>query len=226
MKTKLYVALDFSSEGPAAALVQQLKGFDVGFKVGLELFTAVGSGFVQRLVGDGLDVFLDLKFHDIPNTVAGAVASASRLGVEFTSIHIVGGEAMVRQAAATAKKSDTKVLGITALTSVDQETLLGVGIDQDPAKWVPVLAKQAKAWGLDGIVCSPQEIANVKKACGKDFITMVPGIRLGNDTNDQKRVASPAEARKFGADYIVVGRPITHAENPVEALERFLVELK
>ncbi len=224
MGTKLFVALDYPDAKSALSIYKKLNSLDVGFKVGLELFTAEGPDIVRKLVGEGAEVFLDLKFHDIPNTVAGAVRSAAELGVAFANIHIVGGEAMVR--AAVKEKGDTKLLGVTVLTSVDDSALSEVGIERQASDWVLELAKKGKTWGLDGVVCSPLEIGSVGKACGKNFVTMVPGIRPAGAEGDQKRVMTPLEASEAGAHYIVVGRPITQAKDPVKAAKEILQEIR
>jgi orotidine-5'-phosphate decarboxylase len=225
LATKLFVALDYPDAKSALSIYKKLNSLDLCFKVGLELFTSEGPDFVRQLVDNGSEVFLDLKFHDIPNTVARAVAAASKLGVAFTNIHLLGGEEMVR--AAVAETGKTKLLGVTVMTSTDKKTLQSIGLDKDPASWVVDLAKKGKAWGVDGVVCSALEVPAVAKTCGKDFFTVVGGVRpAGSDDNDQKRIATPAAAKKAGVHYIVVGRPITQAKDPVKAAKEILRDIQ
>jgi orotidine-5'-phosphate decarboxylase len=202
-------------------LAQQLGGVVGFFKVGKQLFTAEGPQAVRKLAGLGADIFLDLKFHDIPNTVAGAVAAAAKLpGVRMLNIHTTGGLAMMRAArnALAGKKNPPALLGVTLLTSLDAEALRRVGISGPVASRVVTLARLAKEAGLDGVVSSPQEARAIRRACGPKFLIVVPGVRpSGDSAQDQSRVATPSEAMRAGADYLVVGRPITAAKNPREA---------
>jgi orotidine-5'-phosphate decarboxylase len=202
-------------------LARQLRGAAGFFKVGKQLFTAEGPQAVRKLAGLGADIFLDLKFHDIPNTVAGAVAAAADLpGVRMMNIHTTGGLAMMRAAreALAGKKNPPALLGVTLLTSLDAQALRRVGISGSVASRVVALARLAKEAGLDGVVSSPQEARAIRRACGPKFLIVVPGVRpSGDSAQDQSRVATPSEAMRAGADYLVVGRPITAAKNPREA---------
>jgi len=190
-------------------------------KVGSQLFTAQGPRAVEKLAGLGFEIFLDLKFHDIPNTVAGAVASAAQLpGIRLLTLHTLGGSAMMRAAreAVPARKKRPALLGVTILTSMDAAALAEIGIADSPAARALALARLAKESGLDGVVASAHEVRAIRAACGPKFLIVVPGVRPANSsTNDQARVATPAEAIQSGADYLVVGRPITSASNPREA---------
>jgi orotidine-5'-phosphate decarboxylase len=207
--------------GPACALARQLLGEAGLFKVGKQLFTAEGPQAVKKLAGLGADIFLDLKFHDIPNTVAGAVAAAARFPrVRMLTLHATGGLAMMRAArdAVGTKKNRPALLGVTLLTSLDAHTIRQVGISGTVASRVVALARLAKQAGLDGVVSSPQEVRAVRRACGPKFLIVVPGVRPSSAAaQDQSRVATPAEAIRAGADYLVVGRSITGAKNPHEA---------
>jgi len=188
------------------------------FKVGSQLFTAQGPQAVDKLAGLGFGIFLDLKFHDIPNTVAGAVAVAARLPkVRLLTPHTLGATAMMRAArkAAARKKNRPAVLGVTILTSHDAATLRSVGISGSPASRALALARLAKEAGLDGVVASAHEARAIRRACGRNFLIVVPGVRPASaSVNDQSRVGTPAEAIRAGADYLVIGRPITAASNP------------
>jgi len=190
-------------------------------KVGSQLFTAQGPRAIEKLAGLGFEIFLDLKFHDIPNTVAGAVASAAQLpGIRLLTLHTLGGSAMMRAAreAVPARKKRPALLGVTILTSMDAAALAEIGIADSPAARALALARLAKESGLDGVVASAHEVRAIRAACGPKFLIVVPGVRPANSsTNDQARVATPAEAIQSGADYLVVGRPITSASNPREA---------
>jgi orotidine-5'-phosphate decarboxylase len=198
-------------------------------KVGSQLFTAEGPRAVQQLAGLGFEIFLDLKFHDIPNTVAGAVASAAELpGVRLLTLHTLGGGAMMQAAreAVAGKKNRPAVLGVTVLTSMDEAALEQVGLLGSPATRALALAKLASESGLDGVVASAHEVTTIRAACGPKFLIVVPGVRPANShTNDQSRVASPSEAIRAGADFLVVGRPITAAPNPAQAAEKILEEM-
>lgn len=226
MKTGLYCALDFDNEADARAIVEKLKPINPKFKIGLELFCRLGPSYVRDLVAEGVDVFLDLKFHDIPNTVAGALRAVGDLGISYTNIHISGGEMMARSAIDALKESSggkTKLLGVTVLTSMGQSDLSAMGIDTTVETHVLKKAKLAKAWGLDGIVCSAEELEKIRKEFEPDFETMVPGIRpVGAGLGDQTRVATPKAAVQLGATNLVIGRPITKAEDPVAATKAIL----
>ncbi len=188
------------------------------FKVGSQLFTTEGPRAVQKLAGLGFDIFLDLKFHDIPNTVAGAVAAAAKLPrVRLVNVHASGGVEMMRAAreAAGNGKSRPAVLGVTILTSLDTKALRAIGMSGSPASRASALAQLAKRAGMDGVVASAREVKAIRRACGPKFVIVVPGIRpAATAANDQSRIATPAEAIRAGADYLVVGRPITAARDP------------
>jgi orotidine-5'-phosphate decarboxylase len=190
-------------------------------KVGSQLFTAEGPRAIEKLAGLGFEIFLDLKFHDIPNTVAGAVASAAQLpGIRLLTVHALGGSAMMRAAreALPNKKKCPALLGVTILTSMDATALAEIGIPESPELRALALARLAQASELDGVVASAREVRAIRAACGPKFLIVVPGVRPANSsTNDQSRVATPAEAIQSGADYLVVGRPITGAPNPRKA---------
>ena len=199
-------------------MARRLRGTAGLFKVGSQLFTAEGPRAVDKLAGLGFGIFLDLKFHDIPNTVAGAVAAAADLPkVRLLTVHTLGGIAMMRAArqAAARKKNRPAVLGVTILTSHDAATLRSVGISGSPASRALALARLAKDAGLDGVVASAHEARAIRRACGRNFLIVVPGVRPASaSVNDQSRVATPAEAIRAGADYLVIGRPITASSNP------------
>ena len=223
---ELIVALDVASEREALDMADALGDAAKRFKVGLELYTRAGPEVVRELVGRGKGVFLDLKLHDIPNTVARAVDAACALGVELATVHVAGGRAMMA-AAHDAAGGRVRLLGVTVLTSLAPE-------DLEPVWGRPVaalepevvrLARVARESGLDGVVASVHEAAPIRAAVGPDLLLVTPGIRpAGADRGDQRRVATPAEAVAAGADYLVVGRPVTSAQDPVEALARVLEE--
>lgn len=232
---KLIVALDVDSAAKARELVSALRGIAGMFKVGSRLFTAAGPALVKEIVASGEQVFLDLKYHDIPNTVAQAGVEATRLGVSIFNIHAMGGREMMRSTAdAVTECAETEgisrpmVIGVTALTSADAETLQEIGIADKPTELVSRLALLAKESGMDGVVASPQEIGIVRAAVRtQPFVIVAPGIRpAGADHLDQKRVTTPGEAIAAGADYIVVGRPILSAADPVEAARRILADME
>lgn len=229
---EIIVALDYPDPEPAFALVDRLPE-GTWYKVGLELFTRAGPPVVRRLVDAGHSVFLDLKLHDIPNTVAGAARAAAAMGVRLLTLHAAGGESMLRAAAEAvtaeneASGAGTRLLAITVLTSLDDaglESVMGSGADVESA--VGRLAGLARESGIDGVVCSVAECRAVKLACGPGFLVVTPGIRLaGEVARDQRRVATPAIARAAGADYLVVGRSITRADDPAAAVERIRAEV-
>jgi len=227
MKDRIIVALDTDSPEAALAAVSALAG-EVGlFKVGMELFPRGGPGLVERIRATGAEVFLDLKFHDIPNTVAGAVKSAVALGVKFATVHASGGKAMLAAAAAAAAGSGTTILAVTVLTSLDDTDLSSIGFALRAAEAVDRLAGLAMEAGIGGIVCSAREVAAVRARVGKEVVLVTPGVRLPEDSvGDQKRVVTPFEAVRAGANYIVVGRPITKAADPVAAARKFAAEMK
>ncbi|NTS77948.1 orotidine-5'-phosphate decarboxylase [Catenovulum sp. SM1970] len=221
---KVIVALDFNQKQDALALVDKLSPNQCRLKVGKEMFTYFGPEFVRQLVEKGFDVFLDLKFHDIPATTAKACVAAAELGVWMVNVHASGGEVMMRTAQeALAKFGEKKplLIGVTVLTSMDQSDLNGLGINNTPAEQVQALAKLAKDSGLDGVVCSAQEAELLKSQLGDDFKLVTPGIRpAGADVGDQKRIMTPEKAVASGSDYLVIGRPITQADNPADVLEQ------
>ena len=231
---RIFVALDLTDVAEARALARRLSGQVGGFKLGLEFFAANGPDAVRAIVEMGVNVFLDLKFHDIPNTVAGAVRAASATGASILNVHASGGGAMMRAAAnAAAEGADLHnvakpiVAAVTVLTSMDEDDLVAVGQKTPPRDQVIRLARLTKDSGLDGVVCSPEESAEVRAACGDNFIRIVPGIRPSwSATNDQKRFTTPKQALADGATHLVIGRPITQADDPVEAVFRIVGELE
>lgn len=224
---RLIVALDVPTRDEARALVDRLAGRVGLFKIGSQLFTAAGPDVVREIVGRGEKVFLDLKYHDIPNTVAGAVESAARLGVSLLTVHGLGGRAMLEAAArALPAAAGMRVLAITVLTSQDEAGLHEVGVAGPLADSVRRLARLAREAGLDGVVASPQEVGLVREACGRDFLVVTPGIRAGGArAGDQARLATPGAALAAGADYLVVGRPITQAPDPAAAVAAIVREM-
>jgi orotidine-5'-phosphate decarboxylase len=214
---RLIVALDFPSAADALRLADSLSGICTWFKVGLELFIAAGPTVVTDLKKRGFSVFLDLKLHDIPNTVAGAVRSAAATGADMLTVHASGGPAMLAAAveAASAIAHPLELLAVTVLTSMDSEQLDAIGIAAEPADQVARLARLAADSGLRGIVCSPNEVTKLRHIFGDTVLLVTPGIRpAGADVQDQKRIATPAKAIEDGASYLVVGRPITQAPDP------------
>ena len=224
MKEKICLVLDVSTRKEAMDLVRPLHDLAGMFKVGMQLFTAEGPSLVREIVETGGKVFLDLKFHDIPNTVKSAAVEAARLGVSMMTVHTAGGTAMMQAVAKelTAKFGAAKpmVVGVTVLTSLDEKTLGEVGIASGMDAQVLRMAKLAESGGLDGVVCSPREIQIIRGAVGRGFKIVTPGIRLpGQSADDQQRTATAREAIASGADYIVVGRAVTNAADPRSALE-------
>ncbi len=224
----VFVALDTPDLDNALSLARSVKPYVGGLKVGLEFITALGPDAIRRVGEIGLPVFADVKFHDIPNTVAGAARAIAGLGVAMFNVHASGGEAMMRAAAdAIAPWTPRPLLiAVTVLTSLDDAVLESVGQRAPAAKQVGRLAALAKTSGLDGVVCSAHELATVRAACGPDFLTIVPGIRpAGAAVGDQKRVMTPKQAVAAGADILVIGRPITAAPDPAEAAKAIAEEL-
>lgn len=231
---KLIVALDVDNAQQARELVHILRGIVGMFKVGSQLFTSVGPAVVREIIDSGERVFLDLKFHDIPNTVAAAGIEATRLGVSIFNVHAGGGSEMMRrtansvaECASSAGLAPPLVIAVTVLTSADAGTLAELGYISNPGELVPRLARLAEASGLDGVVASPREVGIVRRAVKKPgFIVVTPGVRpMGADHFDQKRVMTPGEAIVAGADYIVVGRPIIEARDPALAAQSIIDEL-
>lgn len=233
MFNPIICALDTKDVAEAKKLALSIKNHVGMVKCGLEFFTKNGSDGIRQISQTGMDIFLDLKFHDIPNTVAQAIKSAVSLDVSIITVHSLGGKKMMQAAANAASeealrlnKKKPLIVGVTILTSSDDTDLQEIGINRQVKNQVEILAKIAKESGLDGIVCSPHEIKAVKSLCGEDFITVVPGIRPNtSENNDQKRVLTPKEAITNGADYIVIGRPITQAENPQKIAEEIFNSL-
>ena len=230
---RIFVALDTHDLGRAAALARELASLVGGVKIGKEFFTAHGPDGVRAVAG-GVPLFLDLKFHDIPNTVAGALRSAIHLRPAFVNVHAAGGRAMLQAAvqavAEGAEDADVPrplLLGVTVLTSLGEDDLGELGQAGPLAEQVVRLARLAQSCGLDGVVCSPREIAALRAACGPDFVLMVPGIRPHWATSgDQKRVMTPADALAAGADYLVIGRPVTEAQDAAAAARRIVEEIE
>jgi orotidine-5'-phosphate decarboxylase len=225
MKDKLIVALDVETPGKALELVRQLHDVAGMFKVGSQLFTSAGPQIVRDIIALDSKVFLDLKFHDIPHQVAGAARAAAELGVSMFTVHASGGTEMMRRAVDAVSKGETKVLAITVLTSIDATILSEIGVTSAPGDSVLRLAKLAEAAGVDGVVASPQEIESIRRTA-PNLLIVTPGIRPATSrSEDQKRVATPAAAIAAGASYLVVGRPITGAANPVEAAREIVAEM-
>ena len=234
MRNPIIVALDVPSHAAALELVERLAPVVGVFKIGSELFTSAGPEIVRRVRAAGASVFLDLKFHDIPNTVAKAVAAATQLDVQMLTIHTSGGSEMMRAAEDSARRTAQQagretplVLGVTVLTSMNQETMAEIGCEPNPARQVERLATLAARAGLRGLVCSPLEVAALRQLLPKEMQLVVPGIRTGAEpADDQKRTLTPKEALAAGANWLVIGRPIYAAENPRAAAERILATLK
>ncbi|QGY40710.1 orotidine-5'-phosphate decarboxylase [Pseudodesulfovibrio cashew] len=229
--SELVVALDFKDARSALAMAKSLKGTAAWMKVGLELFTAEGPAVVSGLKEMGFKVFLDMKFFDIPNTVQGAVRSATRLGVDMVNIHALGGRRMAEAAmagcleGAPEGKDRPLVLAVTMLTSMAAGDLPVEGAPE-PSEMALDLARRVRDYGLDGVVCSGLEVERIKAACGDDFLCLTPGIRpAGTAGDDQRRVVTPAGAVRSGSDFLVVGRPVTGADSPAEAARAILDEM-
>ena len=219
---RVIVALDYADAASALALVGRLSPRLCRLKVGKELFTRAGPDLVRELAGRGFEVFLDLKFHDIPNTVAAACEAAMDLGVWMLNVHCSGGPGMMAAARTAVGDAPDRplLIGVTVLTSLDSADLAAVGCPGEPAARVTRLAELARQCGLDGVVCSAQEAPAVRSVCGAGFRLVTPGVRpAGSASDDQKRVLTPAEAVAAGADYLVIGRPITRADDPIAVLE-------
>ena len=218
---KIIVALDYPEAAPALALVGRLQPSLCRMKVGKELFTAAGPKLIEQLQQCGFGVFLDLKFHDIPNTAAQACKAAAALGVWMVNVHALGGRKMLEAAREAVAQSThhPKLIAVTMLTSMAQQDLADIGIHATPAEMVLRLAKLAQDSGLDGVVCSAQEAALLRKQCGNEFCLVTPGIRpLQASLDDQSRVMTPLAALQAGSSYLVIGRPITQAADPLQAL--------
>ena len=236
-RSSLIVALDFDSLSSAVKFAKQVADLVGLFKIGNQLFTAAGPAVVKEIAALGPGIFLDLKFHDIPNTVAGAVLSAAGMsGVQLMNIHALGGTAMMKAASQAISAGvplgadRARLLAVTILTSMDQKALREVGIGGEPKTRAPKLAKLAKEAGVDGVVASVQEAKAIRKLCGRDFLIVTPGVRpdgklLDGKKDDQARTATPGQAIRAGADYIVVGRPIIAAEDPRAAAQAVVDEI-
>lgn len=225
---RIIVALDYPAAAPALDLVSGLDPASCRLKVGKEMFTRLGPGFVEQLVGKGFDVFLDLKFHDIPNTVAAACAAAADLGVWMVNLHASGGRKMMMTARERLESLSHRplLIAVTILTSLGEKDIAEVGFAGAPADNVVRLARLTRESGLDGIVCSPLEAAEVRPLVGSDFLLVTPGVRpVSAIRDDQKRVMTPLDALKNGADMLVIGRPITAADDPQASLEMIQREI-
>ena len=225
---RVIVALDYAVAAEALAFAQRLDPQRCRVKVGKELFTVAGPALVEQLVTRGFDVFLDLKYHDIPNTVASACKSAAALGVWMMNVHAGGGRAMMQAAreALAGLSRRPKLIAVTVLTSLGEDDLRETGHTEKPRQLVERLARLAAACGMDGVVCSAQEAALLRRACGPEFCLVAPGIRLADAAaDDQKRIVTPQVAIHDGADYLVIGRPITRASDPLAVLDRINADI-
>jgi orotidine-5'-phosphate decarboxylase len=226
-KEKIIVAVDAPDASSALRLVEPLADEGCLFKIGLQLFTAEGPSIVSRLQSTGARIFLDLKFHDIPNTAREAVHSAVGLGVDMTTIHLCGGPQMVSESVAAADESNTLVLGVSVLTSMNDEALRAVGFPHSAVEQVLHLAEMGLQFGLRGIVASPLEIRPLREKFGSRLVIVTPGVRpVGSDVGDQKRIMTPSDALRAGADYLVIGRPITGSPSPLESLREIAAEMQ
>jgi orotidine-5'-phosphate decarboxylase len=225
---KIIVALDYSDAQFALELVARLEPTLCRLKVGIELFTTARSRLIEQLMQRGFEVFLDLKFHDIPNTTAQACKAAAELGVWMVNVHALGGRKMMEAAreAMSLYTQSPKLIAVTLLTSMAQEDLTDLGIAATPADMVLRLAKLARDSGLDGVVCSAREAALLRQHCGSEFYLVTPGIRsVDAVADDQSRIMTPCAALNQGADYLVIGRPITRAADPLQALQSFVKQI-
>jgi len=233
-KDRLFVALDVDTEQHALELVRTLTPYTGSFKIGSQLFTATGPDIVRKIIDSGSRVFLDLKFHDIPNTVAAAAAAATRLGVFMFNVHAAGGREMLRRAVDASSEAAAKIgrrrpllLGVTMLTSADSTLLADIGISRSMTDQVTHLARMSAESGLDGVVASPHEVSLIRSVIAKELLVLTPGIRPADASlDDQKRVKTPAEAIQSGANYLVVGRPITGAADPVKVTRQIVEEIE
>lgn len=229
MKKNIFVALDFNSLEKALDVARKLKDHVAGIKIGTELYAVCGNEGLKKFKDLGLEIFLDLKLHDIPITIYKTIKSLLDLNVAIINVHSSGGKDMMEAAARARnehKDSSTKIIAVTVLTSLDNNDLNEIGFINESQDLVLKLAKLTKDSGLDGIVCSAKEISLIKNSIGKDFTLVVPGIRLNNENlNDQKRVMSPGKAIKEGADLLVIGRPITDSNNPINTINEILSQI-
>lgn len=225
IRDRLIVALDFPNQAKALALVSVLSGVVSLYKIGLQLYTAEGPGIVRAVAATGAKIFLDLKLHDIPNTVAKAVVAAGELGVQMLTVHLSGGRAML-EAAVAARSPNLSLLGVTVLTSVTPETLSETGVNSGIEEQVLRLAELGEKSGIDGLITSPHEVRILRERLSDKMKLITPGVRPSwAAANDQKRFTTPKEALKSGADYVVIGRPITADPDPRAAAERLLEEM-
>ena len=225
---KIIVALDYPDQEPALQLVNQLSPELCRLKIGKELFTAAGPQLIETVKDKGFEVFLDLKFHDIPNTVAKSCEAAARLGVWMVNVHALGGKKMMQAACEAVAKFDKppRLIAVTILTSMDEQDIAEIGLRGSPEENVISLARLAKASGLDGVVCSPKEVNQLRQQLGEEFCLVTPGVRpQGADQDDQKRTMTPKQALRSGASYLVIGRPITKADDPLQALTVICTEI-
>ena len=228
VSSPIVVALDYPTQAQALAMAKQLNPTQCRVKVGKELFTSAGPQVVEALHKLGFEVFLDLKFHDIPNTCAKACAAAAELGVWMVNVHASGGRRMMEAARNEIDKASHQplLIGVTVLTSMEQADLAELGLNISPIEQVERLAKLTQSSGLDGVVCSAKEVELINKVCGKDFLTVTPGIRpAGAEQGDQRRILTPAQAKAAGVHYMVIGRPITQAADPALACADIIKEL-
>lgn len=228
VSSPIVVALDYPTQAQALAMAKQLNPTQCRVKVGKELFTSAGPQVVEALHKLGFEVFLDLKFHDIPNTCAKACAAAAELGVWMVNVHASGGRRMMEAARNEIDKASHQplLIGVTVLTSMEQADLAELGLNISPIEQVERLAKLTQSSGLDGVVCSAKEVELISKVCGKDFLTVTPGIRpAGAEQGDQRRILTPAQAKAVGVHYMVIGRPITQAADPALACADIIKEL-
>ncbi|MGH1430303.1 MAG: orotidine-5'-phosphate decarboxylase [Neptuniibacter sp.] len=228
-KKRVIVALDYPNKEQALAIANQLDPAQCRVKVGKELFTRCGPSIVESLHTAGFDVFLDLKFHDIPNTTAKAVRAAAEMGVWMVNVHASGGRRMMEAAKNELEQvngADTLLIAVTVLTSMERSDLKDIGLDIDPLEHVKRLASLTEQSGLDGVVCSAQEVTPLRSVIGSDFQLVTPGIRPADtEVGDQKRIMTPSDAIQAGSDYLVIGRPITKAASPLDALAKIQSEL-
>lgn len=245
---RIITALDFANVAQAQAFVSRIDPSLTRLKVGNQLFTLGGPALIENWQKAGFDVFLDLKFHDIPNTVACALQAATELGVWMVNVHVSGGPAMLKAAREAVEQYDrnaeraggTRLIGVTVLTSLDRFELAATGLDQEPAEQVERLASLARQAGLDGVVCSPHEVGLIRKVASKNFITVTPGVRPdkdgevlvnqitshGGSADDQRRTLTPFDAIVAGSDFLVIGRPITQSDTPLETLHSLNAEVQ
>jgi len=223
---RIIVALDFPSAESALPLVKKLHPDLCRLKVGKELFTAAGPRLIEKLTHQGFEVFLDLKFHDIPDTVASACKAAASLGVWMINVHALGGRKMLAAAREAIPHDSTKLIAVTLLTSMDQNDIADIGLQGEPEQIVARLSKLTKDCGLDGVVCSALEAVNLRQQFGADFCLVTPGIRpADSQANDQKRITTPQQAIRNGASYLVIGRPITRARDPLLMCQQLNLEI-